>query len=771
MFEKQRNFFNLSLKATLKKLLVIFFLFLGLFLFAAFLIAWLRLYQKGFSLKVSQEALSFAQKIIFNPSYLFDVYSDWGKFFWQALGKGSLEWAWYIPLLFPLVIIVLGLWCLIVFYKKFLNVFPKVDFSNPIKLYEKGYVNGSYSVLGMSDNMLLQMPENDSALVLGEDGTGKTSGICIPSIMKTDSCSMVIASLDNELAELTSGYRANLGKVFYFNWNLMDEPLKNEFFPRWNPLSNKEMPEKGVARDKYLFGLSQYFVRYNLSGVSLDDDYWPKLAERALFGLLGFFVDKIERASANDYFLSVLLDKDHLSKENKNLLLSYYVIMNKDYAAPAIKNLEHGSLNKDNYLPIGSWEGVPQLWQGKELSFAMFSDWLLQCFLMVKAQEQGAVDAWKIVLEYCLQEAEFFAYEDKVLDILRQLFYLSQKQRNVIFPMLFNLLSVFKNSSIRERTSTCDFSLNQIRASYNDNVSTVYSVIENRELGLVSSLFVDRILNYNCLLKNASQYRPLLFVFDNLELQPKYSLLSHALSVAEKQNMAFILTTNSINIIKNIYSQNEIENIINKTQYKILLSDNWKYTLTELHSLALAGLENSFVKENIKNSRICDASYYFKASKYLSSISKSVLGKGNEFLFFPKCFKMPFKIKSAYFVVFENLKNKASIAPNYFIDEYLLQNRNIQDMEIPELVQVLQSEGCKIQCLEDIDIFLSDRYEKAVETIEQVADKESVLADDISMRWQSSAENGKNDNSDWWMSEDAFDFSDVKENSNPFQKK
>ena len=51
---------------------------------------------------------------------------------------------------------------------------------------------------------------------------------------------------------------------------------------------------------------------------------------------------------------------------------------------------------------------------------------------------------------------------------------------------------------------------------------------------------------------------------------------------------------------------------------------------------------------------------------------------------------------------------------------------------------------------------------------EQVADKKSVLADDISNRWKNLPEK---ENSDWWMSEDAFDFSDVKENSNPFQKK
>ena len=108
------------------------------------------------------------------------------------------------------------------------------------------------------------------------------------------------------------------------------------------------------------------------------------------------------------------------------------------------------------------------------------------------------------------------------------------------------------------------------------------------------------------------------------------------------------------------------------------------------------------------------------------------------------------------------------LSEQYFVADKLIQNRNSQDLDVPDLLTVLKSCGFDIQREEDIDLFLENRYEKSIEMREQVADKKSVLADDISNRWKNLPEK---ENSDWWMSEDAFDFSDVKENSNPFQKK
>lgn len=762
---------KISLKAGLKKLLVIFFIIIGFFLLAAFLIALLRLSQKGFSLKVFHEALQFAQKVVLNPFYLFEVYLDWGKIFWKAWQTHKLTDALYIPLFLPLLLFSFLLWKSRGFCKKFTENLKSVVFSHPQKLATLGLMHGKYTVLGVYDDMLLQMTENKSLLVLGDSRGGKTSSVCVPTILSAHESCIVAVSSQNELAELTSGYRASLGNVFYLNWGLSDAPLKNEYYPRWNPLSVKELPAKGEKRDAYLKWLSQYFILHNVETESMDDDYWPKLAGRALFGLLSFFVAKIERAAANDYFLGTLLEKGRLTPEDKRLLLSYYVIMNQEYAAPAIENLEQGNLDKENYLPIGSWEGVPQAWQGKELCFSMFADWLLQSFLLIKAQEKDSLDAWKIVLEYCLQEAEFFGYESSSLEILQQLFYLSRKQRSVIFPMLFNPLSVFRNSAVRERTSTSDFTLSQLRTTYDDKVNTIYCVSGDKNVNFLNKLFIDMLLKQTMSQPVRENERPLLWVFDNTEQQPEYKKLAKALSSAEKYQMAFVITAASLANLQIKYSSSDLENIINQTQYKILLSENIQNAVGELQKLSSGGIVISAAKNSLPPLKINEAVYYRKVAKYLEKMKKTVLEQGDEILLVPSFYRMPFKIRSAYFLAFENMKKKATIDAAYFVSDEMLHGRNIQDMETPDLLDVLQNAGCKLNNLAEIDIYLEDKYEEAVETIEQVADKESVLVDDISARWQNKSEKSEKSSKDWWMSEDAFDFSDVKENSNPFRKK
>ena len=399
-----------SLKTILKKFLVIFFVVLALFLLAAFLIALLRLSQKGFSVKVAQDAGVFAHKIIFNPWYLIQVYWDWGKSFWQDWQSEKNSVAFYLPAVFPAVLLGVISYCSFKFIKFLKNrkkIFAETLPQNLILSPQQALDN---VVLGAKDEQLLFALENSAVLLSGEALTGKTDAVVIPSVLQADAACLVFVGLQNDVIEYTGGYRASLGPIFYFNWELKDDPERKEFYPRWNPLSVKEMPHKGEKRFEYLSGLARYFVM-NLDEKSQSEDaYWEKLAVRALSGMLWFFVEKVERAAANDYFLSLLLDKGHLLKEDKELLLSYYVIMSDEYAAPAIQNLESGNMNMETYLPIGSWEGVPSAWQGKELSFPMFFDWLLQCFLAVKAQDNENVDSWKVVSEYCLQEAEFFGY-------------------------------------------------------------------------------------------------------------------------------------------------------------------------------------------------------------------------------------------------------------------------------------------------------------------------------------------------------------------------
>ena len=97
--------------------------------------------------------------------------------------------------------------------------------------------------------------------------------------------------------------------------------------------------------------------------------------------------------------------------------------------------------------------------------------------------------------------------------------------------------------------------------------------------------------------------------------------------------------------------------------------------------------------------------------------------------------------------------------------------RNVQDIETPSLTEVLRDAGFDMRTEEDINIYLEDRYEEAIETRQVVADKQSALADDISSRWQSRSHKQHlvSDN-EWWLEEDAFSFNgEESKDTNPFK--
>lgn len=158
----------------------------------------------------------------------------------------------------------------------------------------------------------------------GSPGLGKTSTVAIPSILESDGVSIVAADCKGSLVKYTSGYRAQLGRVYYFNWNMLDKPESGEIWPRWNPFSDGNLPPKGLERDHYLLWIARYIAG------GKDESYWGKLAGIALEGLLQFYVSKTEQASANDYFLGKLLDNGKLSAEDKDILLSYYALMRRN---------------------------------------------------------------------------------------------------------------------------------------------------------------------------------------------------------------------------------------------------------------------------------------------------------------------------------------------------------------------------------------------------------------------------------------------------------
>ena len=159
---------------------------------------------------------------------------------------------------------------------------------------------------------------------------------------------------------------------------MLDDPEKGLFYARWNPLAKENVPDDVEQKDAYLKRISGYLADID---EEQKDNYWNLLAHSIIAAFLEYWISKINQAKANDYFLGKLLEERHFSKEEKDILLSYYIQMPRSYAQKAIENLEDDLIDKDNYLPIGSWAGVPEQWIGHDACFAAITDWMIDNYM------------------------------------------------------------------------------------------------------------------------------------------------------------------------------------------------------------------------------------------------------------------------------------------------------------------------------------------------------------------------------------------------------
>lgn len=735
-FAKDKN----SKKYIIKKFLFILFFLFIFFVLCLVFIALAKLIHKGFSLKVFYEALNFANKIAADPLYLFSVYEQYFKVFIKSAQHDNLTLATWLPM-FP--IFLFGVFLIFVVYKwgkKFYRKIKKFEFSSIEKLFEENIFSNNFFVLGQNKNDLLELKQHNSLLVLGETSSSKTSSCVIPSILEADNSSLFVVASQNDVAKFTSGYRAQLGKVFYFNWGLSDDASKKEFLARWNPLSQMEMPKNNLEKEEYLYGLCKYFITYGLNDKSDDFVNYEKSVIMTMFALLNFFVMKIERAQANDYFLSRFFENKKLHADDKDLLLSYYILMDKTYAKNAIDNLQKNNLSLENYLPIGSWEGVPDNWKGKELCFAMFYDWLLRCFFKFKKQNQPQSDLWQILAEYCLEETEFFGYSDKQKKLLKNVLSVSAEQKSVIFSDILKSLECFQIQSVRERTSTSDFCIADL---YNSNqVITVYSIVEEKIFYFINKLFVDMVLNYNLVQQTPSN---MAFVFDDIEQQPRYEVLGDFFKQNQFANTSFLMTVSFYDLFKQKYLHSEIVSFLKNISYKLLFVQNYKN--------AAKLLQNAFIDSDIINNNDEKTKEYYKSLIWdMNNKIVHDLSRKDVLLLVPKLSETPFCLKAAYFLQNEYLKSKAEMQTAYFLDENQFNLRNSQDLDVPDLLVTLNKLGYHLENMDALDDFLKNQQ------------NDDVLSFDDAPTNTSKQET----EADWWLEEDFFEHKKT-ENQNPFK--
>lgn len=719
-------------------------------------------------------------KFFYHPLYVFELYGEW----WGSLLK-SMRLMAVRPVLFMPFIVPAGMFVTVVItllrrdYSFSLWYVLNHHFAKFKDIENMGLNKGLFMVLGRFANVILSVRPSESVLCVGEMGTGKTSSVAIPSVLRSDNACVIAVDMTGLLPKYTAGHRATLGEVVYYNWDLLDDPEKGLFYPRWNPLAEENMPKKPAEREAYLKRMAGYLV-----DVEDDekDNYWNLLANSVIAAFLGYWTAKTSQARANDYFLSKLVEGRYLSKDEKDILLSYYIQMPKSYTKEAIEHLDNDTLTKDNYLPIGSWAGVPEQWIGRDVCFAAITDWIINNYMT--AHDEGSKD-WRNWLEALLREAAFFGYGNVVISGIKQFLFLSARQRQIAFACVIKPFRIFTNQAIRERTNGNDFNLDNIRGIYDEagknwRPVTIYSLANTHASKILNQMFLDEALYRNLHLTDNRGPLPVILVLDDVGHNLRLKNLTDLLEVGKNKKMSALLLCNSLSLVENTYSKEELECLVVNTAYKIIKAPDNQRLSRQLDKLATFATRSVQIPKIKKKRRFGGKKYFANASYFHQlamdfNLKKNVKidTKDHQIVLAEGYYNRPILADNIFFAEDERFKKLAVLDAEYALSAEKLSAKNDFDLATPKLAEVFNQKDLGVDDLVELDQYMHVVFEEIKLEMGDEKKVEEVRAKDISEKWKRSEKQHSEETregGDWWLEEDAFKV-DEKVKENPFNKK
>ncbi|MBQ1927790.1 MAG: type IV secretory system conjugative DNA transfer family protein [Alphaproteobacteria bacterium] len=470
--------------------------------------------------------------------------------------------------------------------------------ANEADVKAMGLFDGFMMVLGYFKKKPLKLPKTLSVLCLAPPGTGKTQGIVLPTIFECDKVSMIINDPKPELDSKSSGYRSTIGPVFIMDWGGQDEPEKGIYYPSWNPLSPGHIPFSTEQRELYVDYICDVLVP-DATGSSADP-HWTQSGRAGLAGFIQFIVSKIERAKADDYFYG-RLQSGTFDAEDAAVLSDYYFSMVNDPNAFAAQGLiKNGELNAMNYVHIGSWANIPQMWLGKEASFSMMLDWITEAQIAVAAnlaerQKQGdqtvmMADPMKDWLESAVAECRAFAYSNRAVAELTKLANTPATERGSILSTILTGLAIFRNAAVRNRTSHSDFHFADMRGMIDPRDGkmkpvTVYlsiNMVDAKALNPITAMFIETMSNF--LLANPPEHvgrsgekmgpYPVLFLLDEMPKMQKMQAVIQGPDVGRGQQISYLFIGQDLHQIAEKYGADAAATIISTTAAKVVLRQN-----------------------------------------------------------------------------------------------------------------------------------------------------------------------------------------------------
>ena len=540
---------------------------------------------------ISKESMDNVGKfmgMIFNdPSYLFSRYWNWMRQIGNYHGPFSFSlWLPVLPILSLPIGLIIGAVTNPYRFQSNIHGSGRIATLKDIKAMK--LLDGFCMVIGKFKGYYLKLPETLSTLCCAPPGTGKTAGVVIPTIFNSKGLSLVINDPKPELC--------------FINWGAEDNPAEGLYYPSWNPLSPTALPAQGPGRDMYIDSMCNILVEDPKGGA---DPHWSQTGRAALTGFIHFIASKCEKARANDYFIGRVYE-GKLDEEDKQVLEGYYedIKMHNPAAVRAISDLRNNNLTVENYVPIGTWDLLPEKWVGREACIAMIMEWLTEAQIkqgqeikrrLAEGDQMAAMaDPMRDLLDAAIEESRKYGYSQRAYTELSTLSNMPDKERGSVMSTAFAGIGVFKNSAVVSRTSFSDLQFKDLRGMKDPitgewkPISVYLSInqVDARALGVISGIFIELMSSY--LISNPPNYVnatdgkmgpfPALFVLDEFPQMPKLKAVIDGPAVGRGQKVSYLLIGQDLGQISGKYGKDDLETVISTTACKVILSQNNEQT-------------------------------------------------------------------------------------------------------------------------------------------------------------------------------------------------
>ncbi|MCQ2913752.1 MAG: type IV secretory system conjugative DNA transfer family protein [Alphaproteobacteria bacterium] len=655
-----------------------------------------------------------------NPLAIFRMYLNWSLKFNAHPFESFAIW---VPSI-PLFILALG-----IFYTFYSNPYYFASqelgggrYADDNDIKRLGLEHGNTFVIGDYEGKRLRMTDYQSMMLIGGPGTGKSTGIVIPSILYNDDKCLFINDIKGELFEYTAGHRSKLGPVFAINFLTLDDPKNGIFNPTWNPLSDLDIPPPSPGRQSYIGGLAYFLLDDGPTGT---DPYWITTGRSILEGFINYICDKCDQARANDYFLQRLYE-DAMDDEDYAVLETYYDAMEKTVAVKqAINHVKNKTLTFKNYLPIGKWDPIPEAWIGRQASFPMMLDMITKEQLAKSSELRARRDAgdpvafktdvWASILENILEEARFYGYNRRVLVEVSQIISLPKTQRSSVLSMALSGLAPFKNGYIRERTSSSDISSlwqrgfkNPLTGKWEPTTFYLACPLDSHSFKM-NNMFINMYSGTPIIFapnEGPAGPFPLLYVCDEYGYMNFH--VTDNMGTGLQKQFSFLLSCTDFVQLGNAYG--EIETLIGNTACKVFMRIDVQETADRLNGLietktvttystardeGLASGTDIFTPHFVMYGTMADA--------VLRSDAMMTMPHGTHYAFFSKSNNRLIKLKTPFFFEDREMSKLAKIPPPKPLSDAMYNLRHAEDKLPPPEDMSVEPEYMKAHKIAELE--------------------------------------------------------------------